>query len=343
MNKPKIKRKSEASITLGECYNTYIHEKKASGVSDDCIVNYDTVFMLFCRDNNLTEDTPAENICEDTIYNWIDSMKQRKLKPESINSYLSRCRTFLYWCMRKGYMESFKVTLLKHQEEAIKYYTDDELKILLKKPKADCSFREYRTWVITCFIMSTGARVGTISNIKLTDIDLKAHTVTYTHLKNKKLAIIPLSSSMCSILNEYLCEWNLEDCEYLFSDVGAGKLTSSAIRQSLNKYCKDRGVQQLGPHALRHSFARGWIKNGGGVFQLQQMLTHTDLEMTRRYVRLFSEDLADDVKQFSPLDSLRKSNNTHRIKSTRWSAFLNFKAFILEKKGQHVILYVQKR
>ena len=45
------------------------------------------------------------------------------------------------------------------------------------------------------------------------------------------------------------------------------------------------------------------------------MLCHTGLEMTRRYVRLFSDDLADDVKQFSPLDSLRKSNNTHRIKS----------------------------
>lgn len=317
MNKTTIKRKMETKIAVSECFNLYLQEKKAKGITDYCIENYEAVFMLFCRDNNIADDETTENITEETIFNWIEILKNKGLKYGSINSYLSRTRTFLYWCMDKGYIKPFKVTLLKHQEEAIKYYSDDELKILLKKPKAGCSFREYRTWVINCFIMATGARAGTICNIKLADVDLKSHTVTYTHLKNKKLAIIPLSSSICNILHEYLCEWNLEDSEYLFCDVGAGKLTTSAIRQSLNKYCRDRNIKALGPHALRHSFARGWIKNGGGIFQLQQMLTHSDLEMTRRYVRLFSDDLADDVKLFNPLDTLRKSNNTHKIKSAR--------------------------
>ena len=39
------------------------------------------------------------------------------------------------------------------------------------------------------------------------------------------------------------------------------------------------------------------------------MLTHSDLTMTRRYVKLFSLDLQDDVQQFNPLDSLRKGTS----------------------------------
>ena len=307
MNKRKITRNDEGFITLLQAKELFLQLKKAKGLTDDSIDNFNTVYMLFLRDNNLTDDDLIDVITNELIYDWIEVMKNKGLKPESINSYLSRMRTFTHYLIDNHNLQPVTIQLIRYQEEEIKYYTDDELRVLLKKPDSRCSFTEYRTWVIICFILSTGARASTVSNIHLEDIDFKSKEVRYRHLKNKKFAVIPLTNSICNILNEYLRTWNLHNCEYLFCDVAEGQLTVSAIRQAFKKYCRKRKVKELSPHALRNSFARGWIKNGGGVFQLQQMLTHSDLTMTRRYVKLFSEDLREDVSNFTPLDSLRQS------------------------------------
>lgn len=313
MNKRRITRNDEGFITLLQAKELFLQTKRAKGLTDDSIDNFNTVYMLFLRDNNLTDDDLISVITNELIYDWIDVMKNKGLKPESINSYLSRMRTFTHYLIDNHELEPVSIQLIRYQEEEIKYYTDDELRILLKKPDNKCSFTEYRTWVIVCFILSTGARASTVSNIHLDDIDFKSKEVRYRHLKNKKFAVIPLTNSICNILNEYLRTWNLHNCEYLFCDVAEGQLTVGAIRQAFKKYCRKRNVKELSPHALRNSFARGWIKNGGGVFQLQQMLTHSDLTMTRRYVKLFSEDLRDDVSNFTPLDSLRNSK-VHIVK-----------------------------
>lgn len=307
MNKKKVAR-LDINICLSQVKDLYLQMKISEGISGESVNAFNIAYMLFMRDNNLCGNESIDIITEQFIYNWVNTMQQRNLKPESINTYLSRIRTFLYYCMDKHNLKPFKIKLVKAQEECIKYYSDEELKILLKRPTNKCSFVEYRTWVICCFILATGARAATVSNIHMEDIDFKGRQCKYRHLKNKKFAIVPLSPDIINILQEYLRTWDLHNCEYLFCDVGENQLSTSGIRQAFNKYCKDRNVKALSPHALRNSFARGWIRNGGGVFQLQQLLTHSDLTMTRRYVKLFSEDLREDVIEYAPLDTLRKGS-----------------------------------
>ncbi|MEH7653450.1 site-specific integrase [Bacillus safensis] len=57
-------------------------------------------------------------------------------------------------------------------------------------------------------------------------------------------------------------------------------------------------------HTFRHTFAKLSVKNGAGIFELQQILGHTSIEMVRVYVNLFSEDVMDKHKSFSPLIKL---------------------------------------
>lgn len=304
-----INRNKERLVTVGECYTQFITEKQRKQLSNASLECSNGTYHLFIKDLNIDEKQPISVIDSKTVDRWVDFLlDERHNRVTSVNAYLGHLRVFLYWCMKQGYIPEFKVSLLKHQEEMIKYYTDDELNIMVKKPQGNCSYSEYRTWVIICFILATGARASTICNIKIDDIDFKNKEVTYRHLKNKQTAILPLSNDLVNILLMYMNEWNLGD-NYLFCSVSGHQLTVSALRQGLDKYCRKRGIKSHGPHALRHSFARSWIKNGGGAFQLQKMLNHSDITMTQRYVRLFSDDLHEDIKLYSPLDSIRQNKS----------------------------------
>jgi integrase/recombinase XerD len=44
--------------------------------------------------------------------------------------------------------------------------------------------------------------------------------------------------------------------------------------------------------------------NGANAFQLQAILGHTTLDMTKVYVNLFSNEVAEGHKQFSPLKNI---------------------------------------
>ncbi|MCQ2815400.1 MAG: site-specific integrase [Bacilli bacterium] len=179
------------------------------------------------------------------------------------------------------------------------------------KPNINCGFREYRTYVIVNFLLATGCRVGTLINIKVNDVDLKNKEVTYRHLKTKELAIIPLSNAIVDVLKDYFSVWELKS-DYLFCSVNNKKMTRNSVRLSLEDYCNKRGIKSRGIHAFRHTFARCWILNNGNVFSLQHMLCHSDLTMTKKYVKIFGSDLHKDLEQYNPLDNFKSSKVVRR-------------------------------
>jgi integrase/recombinase XerD len=197
----------------------------------------------------------------------------------------------------------------------LKIFTDEEIDLLLDKPKSRDSFTDWRTWTIISWVLATGNRAATICEVKMGDVDYKSKEIHLRHTKNKKAQTIPLSSSLEVCLKEYIRIWRKEAGaeEWLFPNVGEEQLTTNALRHSFSRYCAARGVDKSNIHGLRHSFARAWIRNNGSTFQLQKILGHSTLEMTRRYVRLFSEDLKQDFDKFSPLDNIKK--NSKRTKT----------------------------
>jgi integrase/recombinase XerD len=61
--------------------------------------------------------------------------------------------------MNEGYIPHFKMQEIKVDKNQIETYNEAELKLLLKKPNLKkCSFTEYKCWVMTNFLFSTGVR-----------------------------------------------------------------------------------------------------------------------------------------------------------------------------------------
>ena len=328
--KRKIKKSADADeMLLTDAFEHFINEKEALGKSPATLRSYRGSFGQF---NKLvcTEDDLCKDIDSNRIYRWINIMKQDDIKVASINHYLRDIRTFLNWCMdakREFITEPFKINMVDGQEESIKLFTDDEIHILLEAPHRTADFAEYRMWVIIQWVLATGNRASTICNIKMQDIDFKVKEVQLKHTKNKKATkAIPLSSEIISVIKEYIRKFRKTAApeDYLFANVGDEQLSTNALRLSLERYCKSRGVfkeglnkhgERIGKsniHGLRHNYAKGYVLSNGSMFKLQQMLGHSTLDMTRKYVNLFNQDLHHEHDAHTPLDNFKKGKSRRK-------------------------------
>ena len=321
--KRRIKQSSNsAAIPLLEAFEEFMAEKEAQNLSQATLRNYRQSFDFFCGFHELDSETAAEEIKVGHFHKWINSMKLDGVKPTSINHYLRDTRTFFYWCMdadRKYIDPAFKIVMIESQEEQMKLFSDEELALLLEKPRRNDSFTTWRTWAIVNWVLGTGNRASTICDVKLSDINYSRREIALGHTKNKKAQIIPLSSSLETVIKEYIRMWR-RDADvngWLFPNVGEEQLTTNALRHSFSRYCEARGVERTNIHGLRHNFSKGWVQNNGNMFALQKILGHSSLDMTRKYVRLFADDIKEDFDKYSPLDTIKRSGRrTQLVKKT---------------------------
>lgn len=322
-----MKRRIRASknadlLTIDEAFREFKEEKTSLGRSDETIENYEQSLRLFITHEEIDKLDTVNTITVHNLYHWQNSLKEDGVTVASINHYLRDLRTFLYWCMddSRGWLPKFKVQMVKGQEEPLKAFNDDDIDKLLMRPqrRRNSDYVEWRTWAIVNLVYGAGFRTSTICDLRYGDIDFRRKEIKPSHTKNKKTLIVPLSPATESAIKEFRRIYELdEDKEaYLFPNVGGERMTPNALRHAFSRYCKDREVEQTNLHGLRHSFALDWIKNDGNQFVLQEILGHSSLEMTKKYVRLSKEDMKKDYEAYSPLDRKKKaSRRTKTIKT----------------------------
>jgi len=252
------------------------------------------------------ENTLTSSIAPDAIDDYSIFLRETGNRNEiTVTSHLRDLRVFLYHCMDEGHLPPFKIKLPKTTKEIKETHTDEELKKLLRKPSLKtCDFTEYKTWVFTNYLMATGNRISSILNIKISDLDFENALIQINKTKNRKAQIIPMSSTLSTILQEYLIYRKGELADYLFCNTSGGMANIRTYQESLAKYNNNRGVAKTSAHLYRHTFAKKWILNGGDIFRLQKILGHSDLTMVREYVNMFGNELSLDFNRFNPLDNM---------------------------------------
>ncbi|WP_052082672.1 tyrosine-type recombinase/integrase [Intestinimonas butyriciproducens] len=303
---------------LNAIFNEFIAEKKALGRVDETLKSYKTTYKKFCEYFGESAEETG-NIIGSMFVEWTNAMRDEGLKAATINHNLSDMRTFMYWCMDKSrqYIDRFRIRLIKVQEEMPKDYTVEEVKALLRKPDRKAKFTEWRSWAICCFVVGTGARLGTLVEIRMKDIDLKNGKVFYQHTKNKKLQTANLSPQLVKSLSDYINMWRIEGVEeddFLFCNISGEQLSKASLAQGYRQYTTNRGVNKTNIHGLRHTFAREWFLNGGDVVQLSKILGHSTLAMSEHYMNIYADMARDRFVQYNPLDNIARSGARKTVK-----------------------------
>jgi integrase/recombinase XerD len=305
--------RNSTGTSVQEAYEKFIRLKKLKKLSPESISYYDNGFRYFGEFFDTAR--PCSDINKDTIYAYLEHLQTtRNANDVTINTYLKALRTILYYFMEEGYMQSFKIELVKVEKEIKETYTEEELERLLRKPDVKkCGFSEYRSWVLTNYLLGTGNRIRTALNVKIEHLDFANQLILLGKTKNGRQQLIPMSDHLSVILQEYLLYRKGEPGDYLFCSIHGSQLTRDGVTTVMYRYNKNRGVEKTSVHVYRHTFAKWWILNGGDIFRLQKLLGHRSVEMVRNYVEMFNSDLSKNFTEFNPLDKFAKERQGELI------------------------------
>lgn len=306
------------------CFNSFIVAQVQRGNAKPTIDFYKRFFKKFTA---FVEDVfkippkqlPIQALEEDIEQVlFMDYLKKQGLNVQTVNSYLRGFRSFGNWCEEEGFIDGFKCPIKEVEPPVKQVYTDKELERLLVKPPIT-DFADFRSYCIISLILNTGARANTILNIRISDVELDEGYINFNTTKTNKIVRLGLERKtrrdLTEWINFYRFNKGAEPDDYLFCNEYGEKMCRSTLSKSIQSYNQSRGVEKTSIHLLRHTFAKMWITSGGDIITLARVLTHSELEMVKRYANLYGGDIKKEIEEHSAISQMKtKSGKTIREK-----------------------------
>lgn len=270
-----------------------------------------TAYIMDCL-NATPKELPIEHLTSGVAQSaFIHYLETLNINQQTINSYLRGFRAFGNFCEEEGYIDGFKCPIKEVEPPIKEVYSDEELQRLLKKPDIS-NFVEFRSYCIISLILNTAARSNTILNIKICDLELEEGYINFNTTKAHKIVRLGLERKTKRDLEEWVNYWRIgkgaSPTDYLFCNEYGEQLSRSALAKSIAKYNNSRGVEKTSIHLFRHTYAKKWITSGGDIISLARVLTHSELEMVKRYSNLYGSDVKKEIEEHSAISQLKVVN-----------------------------------
>lgn len=145
-------------------------------------------------------------------------------------------------------------------------------------------FETRRDPALLRMLWSSGVRAAEVMNLASTGVDLRAETFTVLG-KGRKQRTVALLPATADALDRYLrarARHRHADLPWLWLST-KGHLTTSGLRQMLERRCNEIGVPPINPHRFRHTFAHEAKKRGMSDDALMDVAGWSSPQMLRRY------------------------------------------------------------
>jgi site-specific recombinase XerD len=268
----------------------------------------------------LPADPPIADITKAQLETFLASLTT--LGNKSLLGHHAALSSLWRWAEREGLVERNIVRDIPEPEpeqRIVNPFTQSEIKAMLAAVDKSAPYtrqgqREMqhtmpgapRNRAILYLLLDTGIRASELCNLRLRDLDMKAHTITVNGKGNKERQI-PFSDSTAKILWRYLSGRKTESVDVpLFPSLTTGhELDARDLYHLIVRIARRAGVADAHPHRFRHTFAIQFLRNHGDVYTLQRILGHTTLDMVRRYLAIAQTDIEAAHRLASPVANWR--------------------------------------
>ncbi len=317
----RYRRKSPEDSKRGaEAYERFLIQKLLSGESVNKQNERQKTFGEFVKDwfktyvltnNKLSEQQSKETILRihlkpffgelklgEITSRHIDQFKRKQqaegLNPKTINNQIAVLSKIFHSAVEWGDLDNIPVMkLLRVPAKKIRFLDENECTALL----ADQVEPMWSQMITTA--IHTGMRMGELMGLQWEDIDFDRHVITVrrsivrgeiTSPKSHKSRTIPMTKQLDDLLYSIRQKRGL----VFWSKESVAIMPKQAVC-ALWRVCARTGVDRIGWHALRHTFASRLVMRGVPIRHVQQLLGHSSVTMTERYSHLSPGVLHDAV------------------------------------------------
>lgn len=307
----KAQPKKKTSTELMSIWGTFEGHCKVSRLSPKTVKFYHSAVVSlkdFIEESERSLDL-SEFDAHD-MRDYLTYLEENGLSDGGVHAICRALRAMWNWSVNEEHLESSpfeKVKLPKLPKRKMPVLQPGQFEQLLQACKMHPMY-QLRNVAAISTLYDTGVRVSELVGLDMEDIlwdegklniigkgnkqrfvpiGIKAMQSLYRYIHRERDPGVPLEPKV--FINKYKEPWGVSgvqlELEQLGSLVGL-----------------ERGL--CSPHTFRRGFAVQFLRNGGNSFELQQILGHTTLEMTRRYVTYLDEDLKSSHTRNSPVDRL---------------------------------------
>jgi integrase len=133
---------------------------------------------------------------------------------------------------------------------------------------------------LVMFAINTGLRLGEILNLKWREVELENATIKILVKKNRRMLDMPVNENALRILKGW---HGIRKTEYVFYNPETGGQWKD-LWLGLKKACRKAGLDDVTWHTFRHTFASRLNREGADLVTVKELLGHSDIKTTMRYV-----------------------------------------------------------
>ena len=244
---------------------------------------------------------------ESDLNSYLATKFDNGISASSINRSLSSIKGLYNWLMHSGLIKLNPADLIESPKIGRKLpinLSEDDIDQLLSAP--DCSTSKgKRDKTILELLYATGLRISELTNLELSQIDLKRGIIKILG-KGGKERIVPIGQTALDWVKDYLDNVrkdiiDKDDNIYLFLNKKGKKISRKSCWSFINSYSKSvLNNKIISPHSLRHAFATHLLNNGADLRSVQMLLGHSSLSTTQIYTHVAKERLIKFHNKFHP-------------------------------------------
>jgi site-specific recombinase XerD len=295
---------------IGSLFAGFQADRLVKNVSHKTMSLYETAWKFFAEGLD-TLTVNEKGMCDERMLLYASKLaiaqaklKKRDISPVSINIYIRVLNTFF------NYLHDEKVLTnkvkLPYMEEPTgdrrEIFRDDEVARYIQfRPR---TFNQKRVWCIGMCMLDCGIRIDEALSLTPDDVDLQSELLRIVGKGNKQ-RFVPISKHFRALLYRHM-QTVAPKFHYVFGTHNGTKVIQENACRDLRVVEKKCGIRPLSFHSFRHTFATGYLRRGGDIYKLQQILGHSDLKTTAIYLHLAAEYVTEGHDSVSSLMPIRK-------------------------------------